>query len=93
MDKGESVGDYVARCVKVVEKSGLSFELNPMGTTIEGDTLKQCLQVVEECHEALAQDCNRISTSIRVDTREGPTGRIEQKVSSVEEELGHEVTT
>lgn len=92
LDKGESVGEYVARCVQVVEDSGLSFEVNPMGTTIEGNTLRECLNVVEACHKTLAKDCNRITCSIRVDTREGPTGRIREKVTSVEEQLGHEVT-
>ena len=36
MDKGVSVSPYVARAIRIIENSGLSYELNPMGTSIEG---------------------------------------------------------
>lgn len=90
MDKGESVGEYVARCVEIVEDSGLPYQLTAMGTVVEG-SWNECFHVVTKCHEALAKDCDRITTSIRADTREGPSGRIQQKVKSVEEHVGHEV--
>ena len=37
MDKGESVSQYVARCVDIIDRSGLEYELHSMGTIVEGE--------------------------------------------------------
>ena len=36
-DKGESLGPYVARSLDIVDRSGLPYQLTPMGTIIEGE--------------------------------------------------------
>jgi uncharacterized protein YqgV (UPF0045/DUF77 family) len=36
LDKSASLSPYVARALSVVEKSGLEYRLNPMGTVLEG---------------------------------------------------------
>jgi uncharacterized protein (TIGR00106 family) len=92
LDKGESVGEYIARCIKIVEQSGLPFQVTAMGTMIEGRSWRETMKVVEDCHDALAKDCSRITASIRVDTRAGTEKRIRHNVESVERHLGHEVT-
>src|SRR6056297_988476 len=48
MDKGVSVSPFVARVVKIIESSGLPYELNPMGTCIEGEW-PEVLRVVDLC--------------------------------------------
>lgn len=84
--KGESVAPYVARCLRIVESSGMDYRLHAMGTTLEGDW-DQVFDVVRRCFEELRQDCSRISCSIKVDYRSGPAGRLERKVRHVEEIL------
>ena len=37
LDKGDSMGTYVARVLSVVDESGLDYRLNPMGTVVEGE--------------------------------------------------------
>lgn len=37
LTKGESVSKYVARSLDIIDKSGLDYRLNPMGTVIEGE--------------------------------------------------------
>lgn len=90
LDKGASVGEYVARSVEIVDASGLPYRLNPMGTVVEGEW-DEVFAVVRRCYERMAEDCERISVSIKVDARKGPGGRIESKVESVERRLGREV--
>jgi len=92
IDKGESVGDYVARCLEVVEASGVPYQLHAMGTTLEGDW-SECMAVIEQCYERLRPDCDRISCSIKVDARIGDEGRLREKVRSVERRLGHKLAT
>src|SRR5206468_12643318 len=59
MDKGESVGQYVARLLDIIDRSGLPYRLGPLGTCIEGE-YDQVMAVIKQCHEALAADCNRV---------------------------------
>ena len=87
LGEGESVSRYVARSLDIVAASGLDYRLHAMGTIIEGE-LDQVLSVLKQCIEALAKDCNRISCSAKLDYRKGHQGRLESKVTSVEQKLG-----
>ncbi len=86
LDKGVSLSPYVARAVHIVQQSGLAHEFGPMGTCIEGewDTV---MQTVTACFQDLAQDCTRISLSLKIDYVQGKTGRLQSKVASVQERL------
>jgi uncharacterized protein (TIGR00106 family) len=92
MDKGESVGQYVARLLDVIDRSGLPYKLGPLGTCIEGD-YDAVMAVIKQCHEALASDCNRIACTIKMDWRKGNQGAIEKKVKSVEQKVGRKLRT
>ena len=92
MDKGESVGKYVARSLEIIDKSGVDYRLNPMGTVLEGEW-DQVLGVVRSCFERMSQDCNRVTATIKVDYRKGQNGRLTGKVASVEKQLGRKLKT
>jgi uncharacterized protein (TIGR00106 family) len=87
LGKGESVSPYVARSLEIIEASGLPYRLNPMGTVLEGEW-DDCIRVVGACLERMADDCNRITCSIKIDYRKGTSGRLESKIAKVEEVLG-----
>lgn len=86
LGKGESVGQYVARSLDIIDKSGVAYRLNPMGTVLEGEW-NDVFQVVRKCYERMKRDCNRISCTIKVDYRKGHKGRLDSKVASVEKRL------
>ena len=90
MDKGESVGTYVARCLDIIDRSGLPYKLGPLGTCIEGE-FDQVMRVVADCHKALQNDCNRIYCIVKMDYRKGHPNMIEAKIESVEKKLGREL--
>jgi uncharacterized protein (TIGR00106 family) len=92
MDKGESVGVYVARLLDIIDRSGLPYKLGPLGTCVEGD-YDQVMSVIQRCHEELAKDCNRIACTIKMDWRKGRSGMLESKVASVEKRLGRKLKT
>lgn len=92
LSKGESVGDYVSRSLEIIDKSNLPYRLNPMGTVIEGPW-DEVLGVVKACWERMSQDCDRVSTIVKIDYRKGKTGRLESKVQSVEKTLGRKLKT
>ena len=91
LDKGESVSKYVSRSLDVIDKSGLPYRLNPMGTVLEG-SLDDVLNLVRECHNLMASDCGRISTSIKIDYRKDKSGRLDAKIKSIEEKLGRSLS-
>jgi uncharacterized protein (TIGR00106 family) len=86
LTKGESVGKYVARSLEIIEKSGLPYRLNPMGTVIEGPW-DEVFGVVKTCLERMKKECNRVSSIIKVDYRKGKSGRLESKTASIEKTL------
>jgi len=85
--KGTSVSKYVARCLDLVDRSGLDYRLNPMGTVVEGP-FDEVLALIARCHKAVAKDCARVSTIIKIDDRKGARGQLEAKVRRVEAALG-----
>ena len=92
MDKGESVGPYVARALDIVDRSGLPYKLGPLGTCIEGEW-PEVMNVIQQCYDALANDSNRIACTVKMDWRKGQSGRLESKVASVEQSLGRKLST
>lgn len=87
MDKGVSVSPYVARCLDLIDRSGLEYRLGPLGTAIEGEP-EAVLALLLKCHQALEADCDRIACSVKMDWRRGKAGRLESKVAAVEEKVG-----
>jgi uncharacterized protein (TIGR00106 family) len=87
LGKGESVSEFVARSLEIVEASGLDYRLHAMGTIVEGP-LEKVLAVMRQCIEAIAADCDRVSCTAKIDVRRGASGRLTSKVESVERKLG-----
>jgi uncharacterized protein (TIGR00106 family) len=83
---GESVSQYVAECVELVDRSGLDYELHAMGTIVEGD-LDEVLDLMRRCIEKTAEHSNRVTCAAKIDFRRGRSGRIKSKVASVEQKL------
>jgi len=85
--KGESVSQYVAECLRIVESSGLDYRINPMGTVVEGE-YDAVMSVIRACHMRVMELCPRAITSIKIDDRKGSVGMLDRKVESVEKRLG-----
>ncbi len=92
LGKGESVSAYVARILDIVDRSGVPYQLTPMGTILEGEW-PDVMAVVTACFEALRADCDRVSVQVRIDYRKGPAGRLRSKVETVERRLGRKLST
>ena len=90
--KGESLSKYVARSLDIIDRSGLPYQLTPMGTILEGEW-HEVMDVVTKCYERMSADCPRISVSIKVDHREGKAGRLKSKIASVEGKVGRKLET
>ncbi|MBI4379489.1 MAG: MTH1187 family thiamine-binding protein [Nitrospinae bacterium] len=87
---GESMGDQIAKVLKIVDESGIPYKANPMGTVIEG-SWDEVMSIIKKCHQAVTSDCPRILISISIDDRKDKPNRITEKLKSVEKRLGKEV--
>ena len=90
--QGESLSAHVARILDVIDKSGVPYQLTPMGTILEGDW-DQVMGVVTACFKALEPDCTRIGMNLKVDYRAGPAGRLKAKTEKIEQRLGRKLST
>ena len=93
LGKGESVSRYVAKVVDIIDRSGLPYVLTPMGTIVEGEDWDEVMDVLKRGFEELRKECSRVSITMKVDYREGKSGRLRKKVESVQEKLGREIKT
>jgi len=59
LGKGESVGKFVSRSLDIVDKSGVAYRLNPMGTVLEGEW-DEVFGVVKQCYERMKKGWGRI---------------------------------
>jgi len=87
LGKGESVGEYVAGSLDIIDRSGVPYRLNPMGTVLEGEW-DEVMEVVRRCLEQMSRNCDRVTCSMKFDWRKGAGGRLTAKVQSVEKRLG-----
>lgn len=82
-----SVSRNVAHCVRIVEESGLAFELNPMGTVIEG-SIDSILEVVSKMHEGTFGDgVVRVLTTVKIDDRRDKPLTMSGKLEAVRSAL------
>ncbi len=84
---GQSVSSEVAECVDLIDASGLDYQLHAMGTIVEGE-LNEVVSLMQKCVELLAAKHDRVTCSAKLDYRRGMSGRLLQKVQSVEAKLG-----
>ena len=87
LGSGISLGDKIAEILKIVDRSGLPYKVNPMGTVVEGEW-DEIMQLIKKCHKGTMKSGERTITTIAIDDRKGKARRIHEKVKSVEKRIG-----
>lgn len=82
------LSEFVAGCVKVLkEAKGVSYQLTPMSTIIEGE-LGLVLELVRKMHEQpFLNGAVRVVTTVRIDDRRDKKVTMSGKVAAVEARL------
>jgi len=84
---GVSLSEYIAACERVLQDSGLTYELHANGTNIEGEW-EDVFAAIRRCHETLhTMGVPRIHTDIKLGTRTDRVQSMADKVSSVKGKL------
>jgi len=82
----------IAKVLKLVEESGLPYQLTPSGTCIEGDW-DEIMPLARQCHERARKGSPHVVTFIKIEDDEGERNKLSRNVSSVEEKIGHPLHT
>ncbi len=88
LDKGESVSPYVSNVVRMIRESGVTYQLTPMGTIIETETMAEALAIVQQSYDVLEPDCDRVYSTLTIDIRKGKSQCLTGKIKSVEKIIG-----
>ncbi len=86
---GSSVSAQVSKIIDAIDKSGVAYQLTPMGTVVETDTMREALDIIELAYEQL--DCDRVYSSLKFDIRKNTKNRLKTKIASVEKHLDRKV--
>ena len=82
-----SVGSYIADCIKVLKEAGARFEVNAMGTIIEGE-IDEILTLVKKMHTVpFEKEVQRVVTTISIDDRRDKEVTAREKLASVMKRL------
>jgi uncharacterized protein YqgV (UPF0045/DUF77 family) len=83
---GDSVGDVVTGCVRIVRESGLANETSAMFTTVEGEPA-EVFALLQRCIDYAAEHAPRVSVVAKLDHRPGHDGAITAKRERVDRAL------
>lgn len=88
--EGASVSKQVSKVIDAIDKSGVAYQLTPMGTVVETDTLQETLDIIALAYAQLER-CERVYASLKLDIRKNTKQRLKTKIASVESKLGKKV--
>ena len=82
--EGTSLGRFVRKGVTVIEKSGYTFEVGGMATTVETPDLDALFELIKQVHAAhVKEGARRIIIDLKVDDRRDKSASIKSKKESV----------
>jgi uncharacterized protein YqgV (UPF0045/DUF77 family) len=71
--EGQRQGDLVRVALEPIQRRGFRYEVEPLGTTVEGE-LADVLAAIQEAHELVAaRGASRLLTTIRIEDKRGGT--------------------
>ncbi len=89
--EGSSVSKQVSKIIDAIDKSGIAYQLTPMGTVVEASSMKEALSIIELAYEQL-ESCDRVYSSLKFDIRKNCKNRLKTKIDSVEKILNRAVS-
>ena len=86
-----SMSDDIAKAVKIIDASGLRYEVHPMGTIVQG-SVDEVFDLFRRCHKAVARKAERVFSTITIDDRRDRASRtrrpMQSKMQSIRHKLG-----
>ncbi len=87
LGSGTHLSEDLVEVLRLVDASGLPYQLTPSGTCIEG-TWDDVMGLVRRCHETMRERSPHVFTTIRIEDEEGEREKLTRNVASIEEKIG-----
>ena len=87
---GRHTSDEVAEVIKLIDASGLPYQLTPSGTCIEGDW-GAVMPLIQRCHNVVRSMSSHVVTLIKIEDESGKTNKLTTNIESVEHRIGRSV--
>jgi len=83
-----SMSSHISEAVKALEKSGIKYQLTPMGTVIEVSSIDEAFNAMRAAHEAvIKKGVKRVVMHITIDDRRDAPKGMEEKIESVKSKI------
>lgn len=82
----------LTKILKLVEESGLRYQFTPSSTCIEGEW-DEIMPLIHRCHDRARKGSSHAVTLIKLEDDEGERNKLTRNVTSIEQKLGHPLTT
>ncbi|MGQ9596803.1 MAG: MTH1187 family thiamine-binding protein [Thermoproteota archaeon] len=84
LGEGTSVSKILAYAIKELENMGIKYEVTPMCTVFEADSIEEALRIVKTAHESIfKQGVKRVITTVRIDDRRDVKRSMSDRVESL----------
>jgi uncharacterized protein (TIGR00106 family) len=87
---GRHISDEVAEVIKLIDASGLPYQLTPAGTCIEGDW-EIVMPLIQRCHDVVRSMSSHVVTLIKIEDESGKDNKLATNIQSVEHRLGRSI--
>lgn len=86
MDRGPSLSKYVKKGIEAISRTGIRYQVTPMGTIVEAVDLRSIFDAAEAAAKAVAEEgAMRISVTVKVDMRLDKEISMESKTGAVKD--------
>ncbi len=90
LDGGKSLSSALAPVIKMIDASGLDYQVTAFGTLVEGP-LDQLLDLGRRCHLEARKQAGRVLTTLKLDDFGERKGELKGAVKRVEKKLRKQV--
>ena len=90
LGKGTSLSDELAEILKLIDASGLAYQLTPSGTCIEGDW-DAVMRLARQCHDHARSVSPHVITTMTIEDEQGARDKLNANVTALEERLGRKL--
>ncbi|MDH3278405.1 MAG: MTH1187 family thiamine-binding protein [Nitrosopumilus sp.] len=84
-----SVSFYIAKAIESIQKiEGLRYEINPMGTVLESDSIDKIYEASKSIMETVHNlGINRVEVILKIDSRRDKDKKMKEKIESINKYL------
>jgi uncharacterized protein (TIGR00106 family) len=87
---GRHISDEIAEVIKLIDASGLPYQLTPSGTCIEGEW-ETVMPLIQRCHNVVLSMSSHVVTVIKIDDEFGKDNQLTGNITAIEQRIGHAI--